>query len=65
MVKLAVAILHRTVSASPGFDSRPMQLLTFFLFSWTLCGGCGEQRYVFKGVVGSARDDVAVAGKRP
>ena len=24
MVKLAVAILHRTVSASPGFDSRPM-----------------------------------------
>ena len=25
VVKLAVAILHRTVSASPGFDSRPMQ----------------------------------------
>ena len=24
MVKLAVAILNRTVSASPGFDSRPM-----------------------------------------
>ena len=24
MVKLAVAIHHRTVSASPGFDSRPM-----------------------------------------
>jgi hypothetical protein len=24
VVKLAVAILHRTVSASPGFDSRPM-----------------------------------------
>ncbi|KAL1795520.1 hypothetical protein ACET3X_005744 [Alternaria dauci] len=27
VVKLAVAILHRTVSASPGFDSRPMQRL--------------------------------------
>ena len=25
VVKLAVAILTRTVSASPGFDSRPMQ----------------------------------------
>jgi hypothetical protein len=24
VVKLAVAIHHRTVSASPGFDSRPM-----------------------------------------
>jgi hypothetical protein len=26
VVKLAVAILYRTVSASPGFDSRPMHL---------------------------------------
>jgi hypothetical protein len=49
VVKLAVAILHRTVSASPGFDSRPMQVAVFFLSSWTLCGGCGEQRCVFEG----------------
>jgi hypothetical protein len=29
VVKLAVAILQRTVSASPGFDSRPMQVFFF------------------------------------
>jgi hypothetical protein len=37
VVKLAVAIHHRTVSASPGFDSRPMQLVEFLFFgSWIL-----------------------------
>ena len=37
MVKLAVAILHRTVSASPGFDSRPMHS---FCHSTRRYGGC-------------------------
>jgi hypothetical protein len=31
VVKLAVAIHYRTVSASPGFDSRPMQAIFFVL----------------------------------
>ena len=40
VVKLAVAIHLRTVSASPGFDSRPMHFLL-------LCGdrGVGDRRY--------------------
>ena len=37
VVKLAVAIHHRTVSASPGFDSRPMH---YFCHSTRCCGGC-------------------------
>ena len=32
VVKLAVAILHWTVSASPGFDSRPMHYLLWLFF---------------------------------
>jgi hypothetical protein len=32
VVKLAVAICSRATSASPGFDSRPMQLLSFCFF---------------------------------
>ena len=46
MVKLAVAI-HRTVSASPGFDSRPMQAIFFVVvvyqvrvWVWVQYGNC-------------------------
>jgi hypothetical protein len=44
VVKLAVAILHRTVSASPGFDSRPMQraaVAILFVVLEVCCGGAG------------------------
>ena len=41
VVKLAVAILHRTVSASPGFDSRPMHYALFFLPLYTSQQRCG------------------------
>ena len=53
MVKLAVAILHRTVSASPGFDSRPMhfalvedvcwELLVLFWSKFASVAQCGSR----------------------
>ena len=46
VVKLAVAILHRTVSASPGFDSRPMQALFLLLRRPGVDGGAGSTRNV-------------------
>ena len=47
MVKLAVAILHRTVSASPGFDSRPMHFALVESSRWWCCCFCLGERAVW------------------